>query len=244
MRFFDYFQIPKLNIMKLKNELISKITVLFFFTLIHIDTFARAGGSSSGRMGFWMTLLLIVLLPFFLIYSGILKFFTSQRKKGAGKLINKLEITDSTWNERTMKTRAEEIFLNVQKAWMERNMDIAKDFITNRLYTKYKFQTDDMTARSVKNVLQDIKLSPIEIFSVQDFRDNNKDTFSAKISGTMLDYEIDEKTNAITKGDMYKEHFFEDVWTFTRMQNTWMADEVDNNVSLGDIRKGTATSEM
>lgn len=229
--------------MKLKIVILPKIILLSFFTIIYSETFARAGGSSSGKMGFWMIVLFIILLPFFLIYSGILKFFTSQRKKSAGKLIEKLETTDSTWNDRNMKTRAEEVFLTVQKAWMERNLDIAKVYISERLYTKYKFQTDDMTARGVKNVLQDIKLNPIEIFSVQDFKDNNKDTFSAKISGTMLDYEIDEKTDAITKGDRYKQHFFEDIWTFTRQGNTWVADEVDNNVSLGDIRKGTSTSE-
>ena len=225
------------------NVVLFKIIVFCIFTFTHFDTFARAGGSSSGRMGFWMVLLFIVLLPFFLIYSGILKFFTSQRKKGAGKLINKLEITDSIWNDRSMKTRAEEIFFTVQKAWMERNIDIAKEYVTTRLHTKYKFQTDDMTARGVKNILQDIKINPIEIFSVQDYRDNNRDTFSAKISGTMLDYEIDEKTGTITKGDQAKKHFFEDIWTFTRQGNIWLADEVDNDVSLGDIRKGTATSE-
>ena len=237
------FKIQNRNYMKLKNRILTRIILLSIFLINCVSVFARAGGASSGKLGFWGIVLFIVLLPFFLIYSGILKFFTSQRKKSATNLINKLETTDSIWNERTMAARAEEVFLTVQKAWSEKNMELAKDHISERLYTKYKFQTDDMTARGVKNYLQDIKLEPVTIFSVSDYKDNSKDSFSAKISGRMLDYELNESTNMVTKGDRNSPHYFEDVWTFIRNGNIWIADEVDNNVSLGDITKGRAFSE-
>lgn len=229
--------------MKLKNRILFRISLLSIFLINCVSVFARAGGDSSGKMGFWAIVLFIIFLPFFLIYSGIVKFFTSQRKKSATNLINKLEATDNIWNERSMAARAEEVFLTVQKAWTERNMDIAREHVSDRLYTKYKFQTDDMTTRGVKNYLQDIKLEPVTIFSVSDYKDNNKDSFSAKIGGRMLDYELNESTNMVTKGDRNGPHYFEDIWTFIRKGNTWIADDVDNSVSLGDIRKGTAFSE-
>ncbi len=231
------------NYMKLKNRILTRIIFISIFLINCVGAFARAGGASSGKLGLWGIILFIILLPFFLIYSGILKFFTSQRKRSATNLINKLETTDSIWNERSIAARAEEIFLTVQKAWSERDMDIARDHVSQRLYAKYKFQTDDMTTRGVKNYLQDIQLEPITIFSVSDYKDNSKDSFSAKISGRMLDYELNESTNTVTKGDMKAPHYFEDIWVFIRNGNTWIADEVDNSISLGDITKGTAFSE-
>jgi len=229
--------------MKLKNRILTRIILLSIFLINCVGVFARAGGSSSGKLGLWGVILFIILLPFILIYTGVLKFFTSQRKRSATNLINKLETTDSVWNERSMAARAEEVFLTVQKAWMERNMDLAKDHVSERLYMKYKFQTDDMTTRGVKNFLSDIQLEPVTIFSVSDYKDNSKDSFSAKMSGRMLDYELNESTNIVTKGDMKAPHYFEDIWVFIRRGNTWIADEVDNSVSLGDITKGRAFTE-
>jgi hypothetical protein len=233
------FKIQNRSYMKLKNKILTRIILLSILLINCAGVFARAGGASSGKLGLWGIILAIILLPFFLIYSGILKFFTSQRKRSATNLINKLETTDGIWNERSMSARAEEVFLSVQKAWMERNMDMAKEFVSQRLYT----QTDDMITRGVKNYLSDIQLEPVTIFSVSDYKDNSKDSFSAKISGRMLDYELNESTNIVTKGDRNGPRYFEDIWTFIRNENTWIADEVVNNVSLGDITKGRAFSE-
>lgn len=229
--------------MKMNHKIILKGLLLAAFTFVCLFCFARAGGSSSSGMGFWKILFFIILLPFILIYAAIRSFYFSSRRNKANKLVEQLEHTDGIWNQRSMTARAEEIFLVVQKAWMERNLDIAKDYVSSRLYTKYKFQTDDMIARGVTNVLQDIKIGNVAIFSVNDYKDDSKDTFSAKISGTMLDYEVNETTDAVIKGDKNKPHFFEDIWTFIRQGNTWIADDVDNDVSLGDIRRGRASSE-
>lgn len=229
--------------MRVKHSVILKSILLACFTIVCLFCFARAGGSSSTGMGFWKILIFIFLLPFILIYAAIRSFYLSNRKNKANRLIEKLAQNDGAWAQRDMTAKAEETFLIVQKAWVERNLDIAKDHITPRLYTKYKFQTDDMTARGVKNILQDIKVEKIDIFSVGDYKDDARDTFSARISGTMLDYEVDEATGAVIKGDRDKTHYFEDIWVFIRQQNAWVADDVDNDVTIEDIRKGQASSE-
>lgn len=229
--------------MSRKQKLFLQGLLLVLFTAVCFVCFARAGGSSSTGLGFWKIIIFIILLPFILIYAAVVSIVTARKKNKAKSLAQKLEITDSVWNQRTMSARAEEVFLNVQKAWMERNMDLAKDYITDRLYTNYKFQTDDMLKRGVKNYMQDIQVKDVAIFSIEDYKDNNKDSFSAKISGTMLDYELSEATDVVTKGDRNKSHFFEDIYTFVRQGNTWLADAIHNDASLSDISKGRAFSE-
>jgi predicted lipid-binding transport protein (Tim44 family) len=59
----------------------------------------------------------------------------------------------------------------------------------------------------------------------------------------MIDYTIDDKTNAVISGDNSKPETFKEIWTFIRDRHKWKLDEIDQNITMGDIDRSKAFSE-
>jgi predicted lipid-binding transport protein (Tim44 family) len=219
------------------------ITLLLLF--ISDFCFARAGGGGGETVGvgILISILAFILAPFFLVYSVIVSIKLSRRRNQVKQLTEQLSKGDRLWNYRAMMARVEQVFFKVQKAWMERNQDLAKDCMSNRIYQKHKLQTDEMIANGTKNMLAKMNLKEIMIINVADYKDNSEDTFSVYVKGSMIDYTINDKTNAVISGDSMEPENFEEIWTFVREGNVWMLDEIDQNVSLGGISRSKAFSE-
>lgn len=217
--------------------------------LIADSCFARAGGGGgdglalTGAGGILMIILGVILAPFFLVYSIIVTIKLNKRRKKVKELVAELAKEDKLWNYRNMMATVEQTFFKVQQAWMERDQDLAKEVMSDRIYQKHKLQTDDMIANGTKNVLRKINMKEIMIIHVADYNDNTADTFSVFIKGSMIDYHIDVNTNALISGSMYDPDEFREIWTFIREKNSWLLDEIDQRVTLGDINSSTAYSE-
>src|ERR1700712_4711981 len=104
---------------KRKLFVYSSLVIIFIATCF--DCFARAGGSYGSGMGFWKIIIFLFLLPIVLVYAAIMGIIISRKKSKARKLAEKLEITDPVWNNRNMTARAEDVFMKVQQAWMEKD---------------------------------------------------------------------------------------------------------------------------
>jgi hypothetical protein len=218
--------------MKKLNYLITILVVIFIFGISHY-TLARAGGSeSSGGVG-WI--LKFILFPIVAVYVFIL---TSKLKKKSNEvkaLTEKISASDEMWNHRHLMSTTRLVFMQVQKAWAERNQELVKDVMTKNIYEKHKAQTDEMIASGKKNILEQIKISQIVIISISDYKDNSKDSFSAYIDASMIDYTIDEKTEKVLSGDNSEAHSFSEIWTFLREDNKWKLDEISTDTSFSVI---------
>lgn len=222
-----------------------KLIGLLILTLAVEFTFARAGGGggSAGSGGILTTILAFILAPFLLIYGAIVSVMLERKRNKAKRLLKQLESEDPLWNHRRMKARIEEVFFKVQNAWMERNQDLAKDCMSERIYTKHKMQTDEMLKNGRKNILAKVNLKEAMIISVADYEDDKKDTFSAHIKGSMIDYDVDDKTANVLSGDKTKIETFREIWHFIRLENKWVLDEIDQDVTMGEIRKSEFIKE-
>ena len=222
-----------------KRNIVTIILVILLFVPEII--FARAGGGGGtgggGGAGFFTLLLAFVLAPFFLIYSAIMTVMMEQKRNKVKRLTQYLEKEDRIWHYRYMISQVETIFFKVQEAWMKRDQNIAKDFMSERIYNKHKEQTDLMINEGRTNLLSKMNIKEIMIFSIEDYKDNDLDTFSAFIQGSMIDYDIDDKTHAILSGSDKEIESFKEIWTFIRRKNKWVLDEIDQHVTIGDIKK-------
>jgi len=223
------------------------ITLAFAFLLLSTDyCFARAGGGGSGGGGGGGGIVGLILLPFVLIYSAIVTAKLRKKMAHVQELTTKLEKTDHIWNYRTMKARVEEVFFKVQHAWMERDQDIAKDCMSDRIYMKHKEQTDEMIRNGTKNMLANMNIEDIMIYSISDYKDDSMDTFSAYIKGSMIDYTINTRTGSLASGkeeDRTTSNGFKEIWVFLRKGNTWVLDEIDESVTIGEVNQGVAFTE-
>jgi hypothetical protein len=227
--------------MRIKNWYIFALIVVgmaTFFFLFPDDTWARAGGGRSKAGG----IVVLILWPFFLIYSAIISYYAVKKNNQCKVLLRRISGIDPAWAPTSLKKRIEKCYFKVQEAWGDRDQNIAKEFMSERLYKKHKMQTDDMLRRRHRNEMHTIKLIDAKIVEILDFKDDSKDSFWALIHGSMADYLIDERTNSIIDGDN-EIRDFKELWWFKREGDTWVLDEIDQDVSISDIRSFDPYSE-
>lgn len=219
-------------------QLRRKFVLLIILTIVAECCFARAGGGGAGAAvagGILTVILAFVLAPFIFIYAIIMTVLWRRKKRRAEHLANKLAEGDKMWNLHDMKARVELAFFKVQHAWMERNQELAREYMSQHIYEKHKAQTDAMISAGTKNILTGMNILNIMITSVEDYADNSRDAFVALIKGRMTDYHIDEQTKQVIKGNASKAEYFEELWRFIRVNDTWVLDEIDQEVSTGDL---------
>ena len=218
-------------------------SILFLFASTFLFARAGGGGGFGYRGGPLTTFLAYIIAPILFFYIGYVKVILERKRNKAKKFLSEIEKEDPLWNFRSMMERVEEAFFKIQIAWMERNQELAKEYMSERIYNKHKTQTDLLIQGKRKNILEKINLKEVMIFNAEDYRDNSKDSFSAHIHGSMIDYEIDESTGEIVSGIKTEVEDFKEIWHFIREGNKWVLDEIDQVVSLGDIRRGKTLRE-
>lgn len=218
------------------------LIVLTTLSLGPTEALARAGGGGGGGGG--GGIVGIILMPFIIIYSIILTWLVARKNRQSKKLLRELARHDQSWDMNRIKQRIETIYFKVQEAWMERDQDLAKEFMSERLYRKHKMQTDLMIKQGEQNVLERINLKKVTIVEVADFKDDSNDRIWVQIEGSMIDYVIDDKTRKLISGDRGKIEEFEELWKFTKdANNEWVLDEIDQKVEISDLMGFKSSSE-
>ncbi|MGE5474977.1 MAG: Tim44 domain-containing protein [Ignavibacteriales bacterium] len=208
-------------------------TVVLAVVLIPEFALARAGGGSSSGGGGILTL---ILLPFLLIYSAILTHQVSKKNKEAKELLERLSQYDSSWDINNIKHNIETAFFKIQEAWMERNQDMARDYLSDSLYEKHKMQTDTMIKNNEKNILRNISLKESKVVQVADYTDDSKDMMWVYIVGSMIDYTINDQTGKLISGEEDEQKAFSELWKFIRGPKGWVLDEIDQTVTIEDVK--------
>jgi len=214
---------------------IAVIFIIYFFLLPEF-TEARAGGGGRGSCN---SIWCILMYPFIIIGSLIVSWIASRKMKLASKILAKISKKDSVWDENFIESRASNAFYKIQEAWTERDPDIGKDFMTDRLYNKHSAQISSMIENKEINILKDIDLEKSEVVEIKDFKDDSRDRVGVYMTGSMIDYMVKEDNRDIIidkSGEKFREpRHFRELWYFNRVGNNWYADEIDSHVSIKDI---------
>lgn len=68
------------------------------------------------------------------------------------------------------------------------------------------------------------------------------DQFWAHLEGSMIDYTIDDTNHRVVSGNNKKAESFTELWKFVRSGDSWVLDEIDQKVSLSDLKNFEAKS--
>ncbi len=218
------------------NNTLAVSVILVFFILLPEEAFARAGGGSRSGEG---SLLGYVIGA---ICSAVMAAIAYFKNKKCNELLKKLSAVDGAWDPHALKARIEITYFKVQTAWKERNQELARDYISDRLYKKHKIQTDEMLKDGHKPMMFDINLKQATIVEVTDFEDDSRDRFCALIEGSMIDYLIDEKTKEHING-LAENQSFKEFWCFIREGDSWVLDEIDQTATSRELINMVASSE-
>jgi hypothetical protein len=224
------------------SKLIWHSCIILMILCVPYDALARAGGAGAG--GHSSSLLGLILAPFFIIYSGILLMRLRHKNKQCRRLLSEISQNDSFWDADQLRTYAEEAFFKLQEAWSKRDQEIARPYMTDRLFSKHKSQTDMMIQNNEKNILSNIDIRDMEIISVEDYEDNDKDSFWMFFCGSMIDYVINDKSSQVLRGSQEKAESFKEAWRFIRHSNVWKVDEIKSKITMHDLAEFKIHAEL
>lgn len=124
-----------------------------------------------------------------------------------------LQAKDPNFSEQAFLDRARTIFFALQKAWMERNLEPVRPYMSDGLYTRWKMQVEAMTALRKKNIIEELAIAGIRMVSLHSGEDF--DSITTRIDASCMDYEVNEDTGASLFGSRDVMPFTE-YWTFIR----------------------------
>lgn len=175
---------------------------------------------------------------FFCISSAgviIFKVRLSKKKIDSISAIKGLGKKDFNWDYDQMKSDIEEAFYKVQNAWMERNQDLAKEYMSKRLYIRHKSKTGWMKVRKEKNFLENMRLIRATPIAVKDKDGVTEDTVWIHIKAKAKDYVINEQSGELIEGNRYISIPFEEYWKFIRNDQRWILDEIRQIDDIDDL---------
>ncbi|HEX3629461.1 MAG TPA: TIM44-like domain-containing protein [Candidatus Dormibacteraeota bacterium] len=123
-----------------------------------------------------------------------------------------LKSTDPNFNQQIFLDRGQAAFFALQKAWMDRNLEPARIYVSDAIYHRWQVQIDGMLAAHKRNVLDNLVVGGVRIVKVQ--TDPNFDAVTVRIDASAADYEVDD-SGKLVYGSRQNQPFTE-YWTFIR----------------------------
>jgi hypothetical protein len=123
-----------------------------------------------------------------------------------------LQTRDPNFNQQVFLDRAQQTFFVLQNAWMARNLEPARVYLSDGIYNRWKMQIDQMLAMHKRNVLEDLAINGCTVARVAG--DPNFDSITVRIDAWAADYEVNDQ-NQLVSGDK-KAASFTEYWTFIR----------------------------
>ncbi|MBL7543099.1 MAG: TIM44-like domain-containing protein [Bdellovibrionaceae bacterium] len=112
-----------------------------------------------------------------------------------------------------LKTRAEKIFFELQKAWSEKKWDLARPFETDTLFQSHLFWIEDFKRNGQTNHIENPMITGLEPVSL--FQDKFYMSFTFRVFASMVDYTVDQH-GQIIRGNKKLPVSFSEYWTFVK----------------------------
>jgi hypothetical protein len=128
--------------------------------------------------------------------------------------ITALQAHDPNFNHPVFIDRAQTTFFVLQNAWMARNLEPARIYLSDAIYQRWKLQVDQFVALHKRDVLEDLAVNGCYVAKVAS--DANFDSITVRFDAIAKDYEVDDSGKMLS-GDKTIQPFTE-FWTFIRSQ--------------------------
>lgn len=236
--------------MKKKKFIIFLIFIVIFIS--PISAFARAGGggggsggsgsggsassSSSGshynnsrsskRSNPLANIIGTVIIFTLIVRKNISKRFSIVLNNRKARILLKiLENKGYKWNYKEIDRRIEVVFFKIQEAWTNNDINIAKEYVSDKVYDLYNSKLQWMKVNNKRNILDKIKLLEAKPVGVVSFADKKDDFMWFYIKASLIDYTINEISGQLIEGKTYRTRF-DEYWKFKWNEHEWVLDEI------------------
>ena len=109
---------------------------------------------------------------------------------------------------------ASDVFFQVQAGWMRRDVQSYRHLLGVNLAAEYEGHFADLRAKGHINKLENISIRKVEI--VDAGVDGNEEFVTVLFTANLLDYTVDEKSDAVVEGSKTNPVKFAEEWTWAR----------------------------
>lgn len=142
---------------------------------------------------------------------------------------------DPIWHEQVLERHTLDTFQAMQRAWLARDMSGVRDRVTEEFFQRYTAHFAMNKQDQIINIVEDVEVTTVLVLGAEDYKDDSRDTYSARISGAMCDYTISEVTGKPIRNVGKEITDFADNYYFIRMGERWLLREIDTKGDDIDI---------
>jgi predicted lipid-binding transport protein (Tim44 family)/uncharacterized membrane protein YebE (DUF533 family)/DNA-directed RNA polymerase subunit RPC12/RpoP len=202
---------------------------------------------SRGDFSFLVTVIIIVLIVVLVVYminnrtqqnswqetSFEVQRLDEQRLRPAEDVENALAALkqdDPAFSEDAFFERTKKVFLDIQEAWFQRNLDTVRLYMSDGLYRRFTTLLSLMQLENQRNGLADAVVLSARLMEVT--RTNAFDCLTVRIHASMRDVDVpasDSDEQARRKAKASGVEDFTELWTFVRRRDAKTKSEYDTS---------------
>ncbi len=120
---------------------------------------------------------------------------------------------DPGFNREVFLEQVQRTFFVVQEAWTQRKPEMSRQVMADGLWQQHRVQIQGYIDGHKRNVLEDLSVGSLTVIAAH--TDANYDTVTVRVLAACADYDIDDRSEKVVRGDRRVEQWMED-WTFQR----------------------------
>jgi predicted lipid-binding transport protein (Tim44 family) len=196
------------------------------------EVFARAGGGVNGVGG----LLVIILLPFLVIYAWYVNKRINEKKKLTENAMTRMAAKDPAWDERKLEAFVREDFYRIERAWCDKDFPTLRQRLDEGIFKEWKEQLDLMASKGFRNVMLNPSLTQVRFVEAKDYPAKDRDEFTVCLDAIATDYTVDGAGNIVASNTASRrarikkepqKQSFREFWTYRRKGQDWALAAVD-----------------
>ena len=131
-----------------------------------------------------------------------------------GRGLTHIRSMDPAFDPATVADTARRMFQGVQQAVTMRDVAWIREHLGPEIYAVLQEQCERLRAELRTNRLEKIDIKSAD--ATEAWQENGQDFVTLQLTGSMLDYTVDDATGNVVEGSRNDPAAFEEYWTFTR----------------------------
>ena len=142
------------------------------------------------------------------------------------KLLEFIARTDEAFAPLALGELVTGAFTQLQQCWQARAYEPMQPLLMPDLYLEHCQQLAGLQRNHEINIIGQLRVERVQIVNVRYPHAENQREFTALITATARDYYVDDRTQAILRGDEAPAQF-QEFWTFQRQDGKWRLREIE-----------------
>jgi predicted lipid-binding transport protein (Tim44 family) len=128
---------------------------------------------------------------------------------------------DPGFSEEPFLQDVQKAFFVIEEAWSDRKPDVSRQVMADGLWQQHRVQIDQYVKEHKRNVLEDLAVGDMAITGAHS--DQTFDTITVRIFAACADYDVDDNSGKIVRGNKHVDQWQED-WSFQRSSDATTKD--------------------